>query len=175
MLGEISLLELVLGGAIGTGMTQLPASYRYLRILVKGDRILGTWHHHFINRDDDGVSLRIDTMEVSRGFRKSITFTRIPNNHTGDSYKGYITKEKNFFITVCWAENDDEFIVQRYKNTPVQESDSLISLSLAQNYRGQASVNPTVLCRDKLDEDTFFSLVKSAIRVDSPNRILFIE
>jgi hypothetical protein len=52
---------------------------------------------------------------------------------------------------------------------------SMVSLSLAQNYLGQASVNPTVLCKTKLSEHEFLEIIKASIRVDGPNRIMFIE
>ena len=172
----INWAEMLLGGVVGYTISQIPQFSRYIYNLTQKNRFIGVWNHYYLNSNSGNIKLHKDKFTIRKGYLNKLSYETEPVNYNGDNYIGYIFEEKNFLVAISNARNDDEMICHRFKiNSYKEDNDMIISFTLAHDFDGNSSVNPSILTKSTLDINQFHSLLSENIRIFSKERVMTMK
>ncbi len=169
------IIVLIIGTFIGLSIKKSSELSQYFLRHLKKHRISGHWFHYYTNYKDGDIIFSEEELSISPGMKTSLSFVTFHDNPHHSKYSGTIIFEKNFAILVSSADRDEENIYQRFLLPPSGNDDLLIGLTLAHDYNGKASVNPSILSRKRLNQDKFNSLISQRIFFDTQNKIMNLK
>ena len=169
------IIVLIIGTFIGLSIKKASELSQYFFRHFKKNRISGHWFHYYSNYKDQEIMFSEEELSISPGMKTPLSFVTFHDNPQHSKYSGIIKFEKNFVILVSSADRDEENIYQRFLLPPSGNDDLLIGLTLAHDYNGRASVNPSILSRKKLNQDMFSKLINQRIFSDTQNKIMNLK